>query len=293
MNKELEHFHRQKINIAVFSQTGMLYAIPMQNNDMNAELRMWLSVTRRLPAIRGAGRLSGIAECIYNRKPREDVTVKVRDFTMRLDPAETLGRELLFCPQICDRHELSYLRTHLRPGDTFVDCGANVGFYSLAAAKLVGSTGTVLAIEASPVNSARLAENVKLNDMTHVKVANVGLSDKSETLRLGLNTTGNSGGHSFINNSAEGISVQCKTLADVLLSEGVKGVHGMKMDIEGFEAKVLKEFFRGNANLWPKFLIIEVNPNFGTSAKEELLSLLTGNHYRLTRISELNYVAEM
>jgi len=260
---------------------------------MNAELKLWLSITRRLPAIRGAGRLSGIAESIYNRKRREDVAVPVRDFTMLLDPAETLGRELLFCPQICDRLELGYLKTHLRPGDSFVDCGANVGFYSLAASKVVGDAGRVLAIEASPINAARLIENVKLNRMVNVQVANLGLSDKSETLRLGLNTTGNSGGHSFVNNSAEGISVPCKPLADVLIEQGFQSVSGMKMDIEGFEAKVLKEFFRGNPNLLPGFLIIEVNPNFGKSAQQELLSLLTNNHYQLTRISELNYIAEI
>jgi FkbM family methyltransferase len=57
----------------------------------------------------------------------------------------------------------AYLRRALRPGDTFVDVGANSGFFSLLGAELVGEAGAVVAVEASPPTCARLREHMQLN----------------------------------------------------------------------------------------------------------------------------------
>jgi len=55
------------------------------------------------------------------------------------------------------------LRRHLRPGMTFYDLGANVGFFSLLAARMVGERGYVVAFEADPEIAARLREHVDRN----------------------------------------------------------------------------------------------------------------------------------
>lgn len=256
------------------------------------ELRFWLSVTRRLPQVRGSGRICTLAQRIYNRYKRTDVTVDVLDFKMVLDPSDSMEREFLFAPQIYDRKEIDWLRNHLSAGQTFLDAGANVGFYSLIASRLVGDSGKVICIEANSYNASRLNANLQLNHVTNTRVVNKGLSDRSEMLRLGLNTTGNSGGHSFLSDSPEAVTVECETLTDVLLGEGITRVEGAKMDIEGFEFKVLQRFFKdGNVNLWPKFLIIESNPFFGDKTGGDTLGLLSQNGYSVTRIAELNYVA--
>ncbi|HWD90905.1 MAG TPA: FkbM family methyltransferase [Verrucomicrobiae bacterium] len=255
------------------------------------ELKFWLSITRRLPRVKGAGRIGHTVKCIYNRQKRQDATVDVLDFKMVLDPADNMESQFLFCPHLYDWVEIACLRDHLKPGHTFLDAGANVGFYTLIASQLVGAAGTVIAVEADPNNGSRLAANVKVSGAKNVRLANVGLSDKSEVLELGLNTTGNRSGHSFLSNSTERVKVECKTLTDVLLSEGVQKVDGAKMDIEGFEFKVLQRFFAdGNSKLWPGFLIIEVNPTLGKNSGD-VLKLLRENGYTLSNLSELNYLA--
>lgn len=267
------------------NQSGM-------NQSIEGELRYWLVLTRRLPRLRGAGRVSQMMEKIYNRKKRTETTTDVLGFSMRLDPTDNAERNFLFRPQLYDWREISLLKKHLKPGNTFVDAGANVGFYSLIASGLVGEKGRVVSVEADPYNASRLAANVELNHMKNVRIANFGLSDKAETLRLGRDTSGNRGGNSFLSNSPSGVIVECKTLTEILLSEKIEKVDGAKMDIEGFEFKVLSRFFAdGIRKLWPGFLIIEINPSFDRKTCADTLDLLEKNGYDLTQVSELNYFA--
>jgi FkbM family methyltransferase len=265
---------------------------PEIGSGPESELRFWLNITRRLPRMRGAGRISGMAERIYNRRKRSDATVDVLDFKMRLDPADSMERQLLFCPHLHDREEIGCLRENLKPGNVFLDAGANVGFYSLVAASVVGDAGKVISVEADPFNASRLSANVKLSGAKCVRVVNVGLSDKTETLRLGLNDAGNRSGNSFLNDGPNGVTVDCKPLTDVLLGEGVKKVDGAKFDIEGFEFKVLVKFFQdGKTELWPRFIIVEQNDFFENKGGGDTVKLLKQNGYVVNQISELNYFA--
>jgi FkbM family methyltransferase len=178
---------------------------------------------------------------------------------MSLDPAEFVEQWYLFAPQLYDYQEIAFMRRKLRPGDTFVDVGAHIGFYTFAAASLVGPTGTVVAVEADPQNFARLRETGRRNRIGNVRFLNVGVSDRRERLVLRLNETGNRGGHSFLyGEGRRGVEIECEPLLELLLKEETGWIRGAKLDIEGFEHKVLSAFFR-NAEEWmfPEFLIIE------------------------------------
>jgi FkbM family methyltransferase len=67
----------------------------------------------------------------------------------------------------------------LRPGDTFVDVGASVGFFALLAARVIGPDGAVVAFEPSTAQADSLRTNVALNDFTNVDVAEMALSDRA------------------------------------------------------------------------------------------------------------------
>jgi precorrin-6B methylase 2 len=69
-----------------------------------------------------------------------------------------------------------WVSRHLAPGDTFIDVGANIGYYSLLASPLVGKTGTVVAIEASPRTFDDLLFNLELNNVSNVRPVNVAVS---------------------------------------------------------------------------------------------------------------------
>jgi predicted methyltransferase len=62
------------------------------------------------------------------------------------------------------------LLQHLRPGMTFYDIGANIGFFSLLAARLVGKEGCVVAFQADPEIAARLREHAERNSLGWITV---------------------------------------------------------------------------------------------------------------------------
>jgi FkbM family methyltransferase len=219
----------------------------------------------------------------YNRRPRDPVIAVVRGLSMQLDPSENVDGQLLFQPQLYDRRELDALAGHLRPGDTFVDVGAHIGLYSLFAASRVGPSGRVVAVEADPVNASRLRANVARNAglSALVEVVEAGVSDRDEVLRLGLNTAGNRSGNSFLNDGPDAVEVRCRPLAEILRAAGVDRVDAMKMDIEGFEYRVLEPFFEhAPAPLWPRMLILEYQPAWDARAGGSSLGLALARGYR-------------
>lgn len=222
------------------------------------ELRFWLALTRRLPTVRGAGWLGNLIARWYNRKPRGSVIADIGGIRAELDPGENVDAALLFFPHLYDYKEIEFLRRQLKPGDRFIDVGAHLGFYSLLAAQIVQSHGRVLSIEADPFIHTRLVRNIELNSFRHVDTVNVGASDKVEILRLGLNTGGNRAGSSFLLTRPQFLEVSCLPLAEILQRSGLTRVDGMKLDIEGFEYRVLKQYLSEvDKRLYPRFLIVE------------------------------------
>jgi len=124
----------------------------------------------------------------------------------------------------------------VRPGAVVYDIGANVGFYTLLAATLVGPEGTVVAFEPLPRNLHFLSAHISMNGLTNVVVRPVALADRSGTLRFD-----DSGGPSEGRLAAEGSkTVECATL-DALAAEGeIPPPDVIKMDVEGAELLVLR-----------------------------------------------------
>lgn len=259
---------------------------------MDSELRLLLKLSRRLPKMRGSGKVAGVLTSFYNRKPRPEVQAEVFGAQMLLTPREALDGQLLFCPQMYERLEMGLLRDFLRPGHVFLDAGSNIGFYTLTASQLVGPRGKVLAIEANRTNFTRLNNNLQLNNSANVIAHNVGLSDRTEVLRLGLNLSGNSGGHSFLAAGDGGEMVTCAPLLDVLREAGIESIDAAKFDIEGFEFKVLDAFFRAKPPqaLIPRFIIIEQMRLLSEKAGDAL-ALLRREGFTVRKIKDQNHLA--
>jgi FkbM family methyltransferase len=141
-----------------------------------------------------------------------------------------------------EREIVAVLRRHLRPGDTFVDAGANIGFYTVLASQLVGKEGAVIAVEMMPDTAERLARNIGLNDASNVEIANVALSDRAgETVSVTV-TPGKYGKASIMGEGREGKTVRLdastSTLDDLL--DGRRTIRLVKMDLEGAEEAALR-----------------------------------------------------
>lgn len=136
----------------------------------------------------------------------------------------------------------SYIRSHLTPGRVFVDVGANIGYFSLEAARLVGPEGRVVAIEAAPWIGNEFHENVVRNGQEGIiRLVNKAVSDRQEDLDLyagpvqnmGLTTTVASRGFQ------KRETIEAIPLGSILTSEEIKRAQIIKIDVEGAEVKVL------------------------------------------------------
>jgi FkbM family methyltransferase len=172
--------------------------------------------------------------------------------------ASATERGALFNPDY-NIEELQFLRTHARDGGVFVDVGANVGTYALALAQNVGARGRVIAIEPHPVTHARLAFNHAASRFAQVKLvqAAAGAADGE----LLIETDGDNLGASHIvasDSSGKAIKVPSLRLQRILDEAGVTDVDALKIDVEGFEDRVLTGFFRdAPSSLWPRAVVIE------------------------------------
>jgi FkbM family methyltransferase len=177
--------------------------------------------------------------------------------------ASATERGALFNPDY-NLEELDFLRAHMPAGGVFVDVGANVGTYALALARHVGAEGTVIAIEPHPVTHARLAFNNSASGYTQVRLvaAAAGPADGD----LMIETDGDNLGASHIVSgkplsgkvSGRAIKVPSLRLQRILEEAGVTHVDALKIDVEGFEDRVLTGFFReAPPSLRPRAVVIE------------------------------------
>ena len=172
--------------------------------------------------------------------------------------ASATERGALFNPDY-NIEELDFLRAHTPAGGVCVDVGANVGTYAMVLARHVGQSGTVIAVEPHPVTQARLAFNRAASGFTQVILvaAAAGSSDGALTIE----TDGsNLGASHIVSGEPKGnaIKVPSLRLRRILGDAGVSHVDALKIDVEGYEDRVLTGFFReAPPALWPRAVVIE------------------------------------
>jgi len=175
---------------------------------------------------------------------------------------------------------LDLVRELLRPGDVFVDAGANVGQFTLTAAQCVGNAGLVWAFEASPSAATRLRRNVALNRYDWVRVEQFALDDANgEEEFVTFDGTGN-GLSSFAPASTTGgyrTVVTTQRLDAVLPVDDYARLALIKVDVEGAELRLLRGADRVLAGS-ECAVLIEIEPDHlarqGATVKEiaELLA---------------------
>jgi FkbM family methyltransferase len=172
--------------------------------------------------------------------------------------ASATERGALFNPDY-NLEELEFLRQHTPVGGVFIDVGANVGTYAMVLARHVGANGRVIAIEPHPVTFARLSFNNAASSFTQVNLvaAAAGPADGE----LMIETDGDNLGASHIVTgiaAKDAIRVPSWRLQRILDEAGVPKVDALKIDVEGFEDRVLTGFFRDAPGpLWPRAVVIE------------------------------------
>lgn len=199
---------------------------------------------------------------IHNERERLiHFTILNKKFKMLLDPYS--NHDLGFyrdykMHRLYEPETSKFIVKTLKKGDTFIDIGANNGYFSLMASILVGSTGKVYAFEPTPDSFKRLQTNVHINKFKNIKLFECALGDKVGKIKLNISKK-EDGQNSIadIVDKKESIDVEVRRLDDILKD---KKVNLIKIDVEGYEKEVFKgaiKTIKNNSNIK---IVFENNP---------------------------------
>lgn len=167
--------------------------------------------------------------------------VKGDGFSLYVNPQDLATGKDIARGVVYEPHVTEAMKAVLRKGNYFVDIGANVGYFSMLGASLVGAGGAVDAIEPNPDNIKLLKASALENRFENINLVQAALSDRVEVLAL----------HRDNSNGAVGV-VPTDAVGRVLASETVQAlrfddivrngrpVDVIKIDVEGFEYRALK-----------------------------------------------------
>ena len=132
-----------------------------------------------------------------------------------------------------------YIKNHkLKPGEIVIDCGADVGDFTMYASRAVGQSGQVIAFEPDPAICERLRFNLELNGINNVIVVQKGVWFEKTTLKF---MSAKDKPRTFLlDDSGEGIiEIPVVSIDDELKELGIKKVDFIKMDVEGAELEAV------------------------------------------------------
>jgi FkbM family methyltransferase len=203
-------------------------------------------------------------------------------YVLRDDPV--IGRELL-TTRAYEPHVTERLRQCLAPGGVFVDVGANVGYYTLLAARQVGRTGRVIAFEPNPASLKLLLLNT-LTEGDTVRVFPFAVSDREgflSLMRIGSIASSKRVTEEELRYPSDVALTYAVRLDDALRDE--RRIDVLKCDIDGHDYRAMQGGLVTLARTRP-VVFAEFNPgtlrSFSEIAPLEYLQLFTGLDYEVT-----------
>ncbi|MET1413157.1 FkbM family methyltransferase [Roseibium sp. HPY-6] len=215
----------------------------------------------------------------------------------RIYPGENYDdRKILAKGRLPERAEHTLLEPHLQDGTVFVDVGANIGSYAVFAAR---RGAEVVAIEANPQTAHKLSYNVRANELDNVTVVNSAVGPKDDSLPL-WHEPSNCGFATFVKDLTTGewasdwspTYVNVRPLTAIADQQGLKRIDVLKVDVEGFEDRVVLPFLRhADKPMWPRVILLETNCRPYWS--EDCLPELANRGYEVTGRTNDNMVFEL
>jgi len=202
-----------------------------------------------------------------------------RGVTLEADPTEIIDFSLIVGNTFESEVE-ARIEQVLGSGMTCIDIGANVGYHTLPIARLVGSTGRVIAIEPSPWALKKLARNLELNPEldSRVTVVEGYLSDRigmiDATIQSSYPTNASKANREYL-------QLQTTTLDELVDSLALERIHFMKVDVDGGEVEVLLGS-RLTLERWKPQILLEVSPHlWDDNAAAQMRNLLRESDYEI------------
>jgi len=139
-------------------------------------------------------------------------------------------------------HETNALLELMKPGQSFIDIGANIGYYTVIAAARLGDSGQVFSFEPDPENYALLTQNIEQNHFKNVQAFNLGLSNQDCSLPIFCSEE-NRGDHRLFETEAhqQGNMIQLVKADEFFMDRygQYPTVHCIKIDTQGYEYSIV------------------------------------------------------
>ena len=194
-----------------------------------------------------------------------------------------------------ENDEVLFLNRFLKPGDQFIDIGANSGLFTVYGARIVKNTGQVFAFEPTDTTYKKLCENIELNKFSNIQTHRLAISNKNDDLEFYSLSEGfdawNSLAKPIINKEYKVLKVKAIQI-DKLDEIGINFNNSalVKIDIEGWELHAIQGGINSLKNEKAPTLMIEFADeharNAGASCKE-LYSFIESLGYKMYKYDHL------
>lgn len=227
-----------------------------------------------------------LAQQANARKPK---LVELPDFQLYIRPNDFFVGAYIARVKAYEPEVTKALRILLRPGQTFVDIGANIGYFTMLGASLVGDAGRVVAFEPNAENCELIELSKVANMFAHVELHAYAVAEKAQVFQLDTAGVGSNG--RVIDDSPEAVpgSSPPQPVQAIALDQfpiDLPEIHVIKIDIEGAEPRAIQGMIRTLKRHHP-IILFEFAPNLiqMTSHIEPkvLLKQLEQLEYKLAR----------
>lgn len=208
------------------------------------------------------------------------------NITINIDLEDWIQQQIYFLGDY-EKSEIDYLYQHLKPGNTFIDIGANIGLFSLNASKIVGKSGNIHSFEAFSQNYLKLKNNIEDNHFENVNIHHQAISNDNSAIEILYNDVNKNVGmaSAFLKNFTSKEIVGSITIDEYVSTQKIDRIDLIKIDIEGGELKALSGMSETLRNFKPQ-IILEINSETlrsSNGSEEELYNFLGKFNYRMIK----------
>jgi FkbM family methyltransferase len=222
---------------------------------------------------------------LKNKYPESPLFLReINGSKMLLDTRDRgLSTELLL-KGIREPLSTAYIQNEIKPGDICIDIGANIGYYALLEAKIVGPTGKVYAIEPVASNIELLKKNIQLNNYENIMISKLAIGDKNQIGYISLSSNSNlhSLNDSVILDKNAVEEVEIITLDDFLNNKEYPSL--IRMDTEGYEDNIIQGLKKTLSKNTPLKIFIEFHSCFMKDGGLRLLETLRDYNFKVKAI---------
>jgi len=208
--------------------------------------------------------------CIPARIERHGATVILNQKDAVVSGAITFG--------VYEPAETAFFCSVCKPGMTFLDIGANIGYYAALASGRIGPQGKLIALEPDPENFRYLQQNVAVNGGPQAVCVQKAAAAEKGVLRLHVNRENRGDNRLYANDLCDSsFEVEVTTIDALLEGLGIERVDLVKIDVQGFEGHVFQGMKRTLLRSEELILLTEFWPfglrSAGTSPESVLAEL--------------------